>query len=368
VDLRYFEYEQPITRSYIDTTSKKIADFIFEWVWLSVLTLFLCFVVIGCGQNGQVEGGSFQPLEDPAPVIETLSVVTPKKTIVTEVLEVAQTDVLIVIDNSASMTFEQSSMANRFDSFLNQLKGLDWRLGIITTDVSGTGPKKDGNLLQLSGLTDQNYLHSGMNTSVIEESFAKTIQRPAREGSQFEQGIKATYLAIQKKQEFFRDLGSLNVILVSDADETPVRGEKPDIRNNPNELLKMIQKDYPTKPFYFHSLVVKEGDVECLKLENNEAYGRQYSWLSEKTGGIQGSVCEKDYSSQLKLIGGKVSQKVLMLELGCVPLQGSITIENSLQSPSPVFQVVDSRILFEQPLSPGVWTTNYSCQKPEVTQ
>ncbi len=47
-------------------------------------------------------------------------------------------DILFVVDNSASMKFEQQSMANRTSHFLSILKGLDWQIGITTTDPSDT--------------------------------------------------------------------------------------------------------------------------------------------------------------------------------------------------------------------------------------
>lgn len=339
-----------------------MGEYAFEITWMSILILVLLFSLVGCGQNGQVEGNGFaQRLE----VVKPAEVVVPEpreiKSIVTEVEEVSQTDVLIVVDNSASMRFEQASMAQRFQALLEQLKGLNWRLGIITTDMSGNAPKKDGRLLELDGLPGQFYLHSEMNTSVIEEAFSKTIQRPSREGSPNEQGLHATWRAIERGQDFFRDKGSLNVVVVADADETAPRGTKPNDRNNPNELLKYVNATYPNKPFYFHSIIVQEGDEECLRGSDNESYGRQYAWLSEKTGGVIGNVCAEDYASQLKMIGEKVSQKVVMIELGCQPVLESISIKNSTDSLAPAFEVQDTRLFFMEPLSPGTWTTNYEC-------
>lgn len=337
---------------------KAIGEYAFELAWMSVLIAILIFSLVGCGQNGQVEGRGFAQRVEPVQAVEP---VREKKTIVTKIDEVNQTDVLIVVDNSASMRFEQASMAERFGSLLEQLKGLDFRLGIITTDMSGDAPKKDGRLLELAGLPGQFYLHHEMNTSVIEEAFAKTVQRPSREGSANEQGIRATWRAIERGQNFFRDSGSLNVIVVADADETPAKGSKPNVRNNPDELLKYVNETYPKKPFYFHSIIVQDGDQECLKGSDNESYGLQYAALSVKTGGIVGNVCEKDYSGQLKMIGEKVSQKVMMLELGCQPILDSISIKSSVDALASAFEVQDTRLILAEPLKAGVWTTEYEC-------
>lgn len=340
---------------------KVIAEYAFELTWMTILVLVLIFSVVGCGQNGQVEGNSFeQRIETPKPV-EPVKIPREKKTIITQVEEVVQTDVLIVVDNSASMRFEQASMAERFVALLEQLKGHNWRLGIITTDMSGDSPKKDGRLLELAGLPGQFYLHSEMNTSVIEEAFSKTIQRPSREGSANEQGLHATWRALERGQDFFRNNGSLNVVVVADADETAPKGSKPNVRNNPSELLKFVNETYPKKPFYFHSIIVQEGDSECLKGSDNESYGLQYAWLSTQTGGIIGNVCEKDYAGQLKMIGEKVSQKVLEQELGCKPVLETISLKNSIEALAPAFEIQDTKLIFAEPLSPGIWTTEFEC-------
>lgn len=337
---------------------------------LFTFATFITILLSGCGQNGQIKSQMrlLESAEVPVPVpvvIEPPRVLTPeriKKEIKIQVNETTQTDILVVIDNSVSMLYEQSNMAKRFESFTAELKNMDWQLGIITTDVSSDAPKRDGRLLELKTLPDQYILNSSMPTAVTEEAFGQTIQRPAREGSQFEQGIKATYRFLERKSELLRPEGAFNVIVVSDADETPPRGTPAEDRNHPEKLLNYFNENYPNKPFFFHSIVVKEGDVPCLKAENNEGYGRQYAWLSEKTGGIIGDVCAQDYANQLKLIGEKVSQKVLMAELGCAPVSGSIQVksENS-ELDSGEFSIQDTRILFQKPLPAGAWTVHYEC-------
>lgn len=326
----------------------------------------------GCGQPGQIVGRQFRLMQSkepvaPPPEIQVIAppVIEParvQKELKLKVEELTQTDILVVIDNSVSMLYEQSSMASRFKSFTKELGNLNWQLGIITTDVSEDAPLKDGRLLEFKSRPGEFILNSQMPADEVETAFAQTIQRPAREGSQFEQGIRATYRLLERKTDLVRSQGSLNVIVVSDADETPKTGTKPETRNRPADLLKYVQETYPNKAFYFHSLVVKENDIPCLKAENNEAYGRQYAWLSEKTGGVIGSVCEADYSSQLKLIGERVSQKVVMAELGCKPDPASLKIVSSQpEIQAPEFSVQETRLLFAEALKAGDWTISYEC-------
>jgi len=331
----------------------------------------------GCGQPGQISErlltSSFPKNEvmipeiqmpEPLP-LEPITMDLEKSQHSQEVViqETAQTDVLIVIDNSASMRFEQANMADRFGSLLDEMKSLDWRLGIITTDLSANAPKKDGRLLEFKGLPDTFVLTSSMPEDVIKTAFAGTIQRPSREGNSNEQGIKATYRALERKQELFRSEGSLNVVVVTDADETPVKGSKPDARNQPTELIKYVDSLYPGKPFYFHSIIVKENDEACLKVDDNESYGRAYAWLSEKTGGVIGSVCEQDYSTQLKMIGEKVSQKVKSVELQCAAIVESVKVSNSLNLPIPAHHLEGKSLIFDGILPNGTNRIDYECDK-----
>ncbi len=53
------------------------------------------------------------------------------------------------------MKVEQANMGERFSNFINQLDGLDWQIGIITTDVSKDATNCDGRLVALEGLSGQ---------------------------------------------------------------------------------------------------------------------------------------------------------------------------------------------------------------------
>lgn len=347
------------------STREKINLFT-QFLALCVLTSAVGILLSGCGQPGSVRGEpsvtqqSATPVQ-PQPALETA---LPSRT-VTKIINVNETykaDVIIVIDNSASMRFEQANMAQRFSSLLEEMKGLDWRLGIITTDVSRDQAKKDGRFLEFAGLPGVYHLSSDMDLEVVKAAFGATIQRPSREGHANEQGIKATYRALERKPEWLRgDDASLNVVVVTDADETPYKG-KAEIRNNPSDLLKYVNTQFPGKPFFFHSIIVKEGDETCLKNSDNEGYGRTYAWLSEKTGGIIGNVCQEDYSNQLKMIGEKVSQQIKSVALECAPLEGSMLIKTGATDLLIAdFEIHGLELRLGQPLPAGQTEITYQC-------
>ncbi len=332
-----------------------------QFLALCMLTIVLGVFLSGCGQPGSIQGayeesqGSVKPTAQQS--VADIPVVDKVKSI--EVQEYNQADVLVVVDNSASMRFEQANMAERFSSLMDEMKGLDWKLSIVTTDVSQDAPKKDGRFLEFAGLTDTTSLTSDMDPEVVKKAFAATIQRPSREGSPNEQGIKATYRALERHPDWLRPNASFNVVVVTDSDETPAKG-KAEIRNNPSDLLKYIQSNYPSKPFFFHSIIVKEGDEVCLKKDDNEAYGRSYAWLSEKTGGVIGDVCQKDYSQQLKMIGQKVSQQIREIQLDCLPVENSVKIQSGVDDIQD-FTVDGLTIKLAQPLPAGMTQVHYQC-------
>lgn len=327
-------------------------------------------LISGCGQPGSLVGEPKRMNQEPSQVPE---IAQPQNQSEKTIKKVSQTitvresnlsDVIIVIDNSASMRFEQANMAERFSSLIDEMKDLDWRLGIITTDVSKDQPKKGGRFLEFAGLDGQDHLTSGMDPEVVRKAFAATIQRPAREGHANEQGIKATYWALQRKPEWLRANASLNVVVVTDADESPYKGTE-EIRNNPSALLKYVQSEYPSKSFFFHSIIVKEGDAACLNKDGNESYGRSYAWLSEKTGGVIGNVCEADYSRQLKMIGEKVSQQIKSIELQCEPVPGSLLVKAGPDQLITDFTVVGRDLKLSNPLPVGDTEIEYQCEVRE---
>ncbi len=281
-------------------------------------------------------------------------------------------DVLVVIDNSGSMRVEQANMAQRFNSFIDQLNGLDWQLGIITTDVSSDSELRDGRLVAFSGGYTGRVLTSAMNLTTVKESFAQTIQR-TETGSGDEQGIAASYRAIERSQIagsanslLFRNDAALAIVVVSDANETPKGGVFTD-RNDPTKLLSLIKGISPQKAINFHSIVVKTDDKDCLAKDGNESYGKVYEGASQATGGIIGTVCATDYSSQLTLIGQTSAGLVNSITLACQPVDanGDGKVDIEIRDPNMTlvtnYTLSGVQIKLSSPLQIGRTTVKYYC-------
>ncbi len=292
--------------------------------------------------------------------------------------ETQKADILFVVDNSGSMKEEQSNMSARFPSFIKNLEQINWRAGIITTDVSDPAlPFSDGQLTVFEN--GQNLLDSQLLATDAENLFSKGIQRTER-GSSDEQGIFATYRFLEresvKNAPFLRADASLNVVIVSDADETPPKDAKGNVvidhRNNPEKLLAYLIDKYPLKKFQFHSIVVKENDKACLGVSSNEGYGLAYEKLSDLTKGIKGSVCAPDYGGQLAFVSEKIKELVKSVSLDCEPAidakTGKPMFEVKLNNTEAieVDKIVGNQVFFKGALPTGSIKVEYFCLKPQA--
>ncbi len=105
-------------------------------------------------------------------------------------------DILMVIDNSGSMQYEQQNMAQRTSNFLSVIHGLDWQIGVTTTDPRDI-PLGDGRLIPIYGSNGQFILDTTTQESDAQFKLGMTLQRPET-GSGTEEGIFAAYRAIER--------------------------------------------------------------------------------------------------------------------------------------------------------------------------
>lgn len=273
-------------------------------------------------------------------------------------------DVIIVIDNSGSMEYEQKNMAQRMSNFLSILRGLDWQIGVVTTDSRDIA-LGDGRLLPIYGKSGEYIFTSAMDESDAQYRLGMTLQRKET-GDSAEQGIKATYRAIERSldgvnnpfnKNLIREGAHLASLVISDENESANTA-----KNDPHNLLSFIQQSYGgQKNFSFHSIITRPGDSACLKT-NGYSYGERYKVMSELTGGIMGSVCESDYTQQLTGIANGIRDLLKSLTLKCEPLTGyPITVKLDGQVYNESFTVEGVNLRYANELPPGTFTVDYRC-------
>ena len=226
----------------------------------------------------------------------------------TIVIDGGAVDILFVDDNSGSMSFEQNQIAARFSNFVQALdaRGADYRIGIITTDVSATlnnGPRpingngalQDGRLINFAPgvpFITQNTqpINVGGVWKTKEQLFADTIQRPetltceafintnpnvgqtsstylANCPSGDERGIYSANLFLDANPAaFIRPNARLAIVFLSDEDVRSslyyqVSNYSLDNMDLPQTLIGKIKSKYVGKIFSVHSLIVKPGTL-----------------------------------------------------------------------------------------------------------
>ena len=237
-------------------------------------------------------------------------------------------DILFVDDNSGSMSFEQSNIANRFNSFLSGLDSrfVDYRIGIITTDVSSAattatnddstgsalynearainqnGALMDGNLVSIrnsSGASVGSFITSAMADR--EALFMKNIKRdetkqcedflkqypntqPPAAGLHAncpngdERGIFAANLFVSKNPaSFIRPNAHLAIVFLADEDErsglyanSANFAYQLETNDQPQTLISKVRSSYADKGLSIHSIIVKPGDSSCLNKQSNQ--------------------------------------------------------------------------------------------------
>lgn len=335
-------------------------------------------------------------------------------------------DILFVNDNSGSMSFEQTNIANRFNSFLSGLDArfVDYRIGIITTDVSSAattatnddssasalyneprainqnGTLMDGNLVggtyitSAMGNREQLFKTSIQRAETLQcENFLKqypTSQPPAAgmhancpNGD--ERGIFAANLFVNKNpSSFIRPNAHLAIVFLADEDErsglylnSQNVAYQLESNDQPETLVSKVKSTYAGKGLSIHSIIVKPGDSSCLSQQSNQmgpngthgvtknsvlgSYGAKYAQATAMTDGVLGDICANDYGSQLANISANIVERIAEVTLAC----GNPSDLNVTLAPSQsgiTWTVNGNRLQFSQTLPAGSQVKlRYSC-------
>lgn len=278
-------------------------------------------------------------------------------------VETSIADILFVVDNSGSMSPEQKLMGAKFPSFLQSISNLDYRVGVTTTDISSSsnpaspinlnGQLQDGRLIEFE--SGRPYLDGSLSSSLEQTLFERTVSRKETEDceangyalafcpSGYERGILAAYMTVfENYNNFLRSDGHLAVVVLSDEDEWS-EGNTPQTPfvhvEHPQNFVDTVKTLYPNKTLEVHSIVIQPGDTVCESEQRIPGtprgfFGDTYSELTRITGGINGSICDNNYSSLLQDIGDQVA--IPREALPCRPQGDQLNVSFV---PEPPYQV-----------------------------
>lgn len=317
-------------------------------------------------------------------------------------------DILIVNDNSASMSFEQARLAPRFSNFISDLdsRKIDYRIAMTTTDVT-TG--KGGNLIYYKEGTP--YITPAHADRVA--LFSETIKRKETEGcekfianwirdnggntssinstsysaayaqhcpSGDERGVYAANLVVNNNPtNFIRADAHLAVIFLSDEDERSGlyhnQGYVLDQMDQPSYLISNIKSklgDDKYNSLSLHAIVVK--DTSCLNQQNSQtldnygptmglvkgSIGNLYLSFTNQGWGNAADICSTDYTSQLGQIRSQITDRIKDIMLNCSnPTDLIVTVSGTPVS----YQLEGKTLKFSQYLAPGTNVTmSYKCE------
>lgn len=279
-------------------------------------------------------------------------------------------DVILIVDDSASMKEDQAKLASRMAGMLTDLDALniDYQVCLTTTDI---GHYK-GAPIRWKG--PNSYI---MNTSTPSKNsvFINTIDSLGAVWSSDEQGIKATHLMIKdwRSTGCLRNSATLTTILVSDENERSVGGNaswsisqyKPlTPENMPDNLISLVKTTFgAAKKFIWNSIIVKPGDAACEAIQDVQSpafFGTLYAELSNKTGGHIGSICDNDYSTNLSYIKERTVNSMPGITMECTPIDTPVV--TFVPTVNTTITVTGNQIRFSPALNEGVRVTaRYTC-------
>ncbi|RYZ59838.1 MAG: VWA domain-containing protein, partial [Proteobacteria bacterium] len=269
-------------------------------------------------------------------------------------------DILVVIDDSGSMTEEQKNLSTKMNSLLTSLKDTNWQIGIVTTTVQAS----DKCILTLVKSTDTD----------AEAKFAKAVQA-GLSGSGNEEGIRQAVNGLKCSQSpWVRADSSVAVLIVSDEDNCSSRGA--DCPNSPGKTISYLTN-------YIEQTLAREigktagiygifsPTVNSCKTAGNIGY--QYeelmTYAAQKSGTtvskIFGNICDADYSNTLNAISSNIALLLKnQFELSSAPDSGSLklSVEGSV-IPAANYKFSGKTITFnagKEPANGKVLTAEYN--------
>lgn len=326
-------------------------------------------------------------------------------------------DILIVDDNSASMSFEQTQLAARLSGFIQNLENqhADYRIAITTTDISNAnnpprsinqnGALQDGRLIQFA---NGSYYLTASSGSIAQKDawFKQALQRPetascenfirsnygksgydaaysANCPSGDERGVYAANLVVKNNpNSFIRSNAHLAIIVLADEDErsqlywynqqSPGSYPGYDLESfdQPQTLLNNLRASYGGgKALSVHSIVTttqackntQDGQLVVNGMSTvSGSFGLIYTQASQMTQGVIGDICATDYTSQLGQISTNILNRINSVTLACAnPADLSVTI---VGQSGVTFTVAGTLVKFSTQLAPGTTVkVKYSC-------
>jgi hypothetical protein len=276
-----------------------------------------------------------------------------------------QIDILFVIDDSGSMSSHQKNIADNFRSFIQMAIQLtvDFQIGIVTTDVDGSGSPFGGGSKFPPGELRGSPKILDSHTPNLETIFQQNA-KVGTSGSATEQGLESARIALSPplittgaNKGFLRPDASLAIIAVSD---------EPDQSPQPVQFyinfFTNIKGVRNIDMFRFNAVI---GYDPVTKAEQCPAGGQptaiskgRYLAVAQASRGFVASICTTNWANTLSQLGaisfGLRKQFFLSRPADPTTIQVKVNGQSSPQGANGwTYDATDNSITFAQPPGPG---------------
>jgi len=235
----------------------------------------------------------------------------------------ANVDTLWVVDNSISMIQEQAELAERFNEFISSMdqsgEGIDFHIGVVTTDMDQDNA---GRAVMVTTATNATPYISRDTPNYLQEFQARV--QVGTSGSDMEKGMEAAFYALTEpmisdaNNGFLRDDALLSIIFVSDENDCSDFGSLPADSTGESCYQKELQDDLiaikdvvdlyrdlksDSSDLTVSSIVGPEVEASCDDTVN----GSRYRALAGAFGGIEGNICDQDFTGIMEDLGVSAS-------------------------------------------------------------
>lgn len=234
-----------------------------------------------------------------------------------EQLETPEVDILFVIDNSCSMSAEQASLTNNFQSFLSfaDAQALDYQIAVVSTDVdscpSPTPAERPNRMDQgrcgyfadgsATGQQDPNWRMITPDERPSPNQAFAAIATQGINGSGAERGLQAAHWALSAPRITGWNAGFLRpdayLALVFVADEDDQSNNTVDFYVNYFRAIKGFRNTH----LFSASAIVGDAVTGCGGQQAEP--GTRYISTAQQTGGVVESICTASWARSLENLG-----------------------------------------------------------------
>ena len=226
-------------------------------------------------------------------------------------------DILFVVDNSGSMSEEQTKLGNSFNTFINWLvgKNVDYRIAVTTTDMvdSNHSGRFQGNPKVLSP-----------QTANVVDAFKANVQ-VGTSGSATEKGLEGGLKALQEplisstNTGFLRPEARLFVVFVTDEEDS-----SPGTAQSYVDGFKAVKGGDLSKIFF--AAIAGPPPYGCFTFSSSADAGTRYKTVVDSTSGLFGSICDNDFGVTLQNLAFEVTASNGDFPLTQVPIPSTIRV------------------------------------------